>query len=583
MKKILNIGLLESYKKVYKILNKKQKSQVFWLLLIMFFGAIFEMLSIGIIIPAIEFFKDSEEVEKYDFILTYFSIDEYTKIQLITIFFTVIYFLLYLIKNIYMVLMFWKQSKFTFSLMEYISKMLFSSYINQSYTFHLQRNSSELIRNVIGEVAVFNGVIKSTLLVATEVFVLVGIVILLLFVDPISTVIVGLIFVVSSWLFNRITSVYTIRWGKARQIHEGLRIQHVQQGLGGSKEIKLANCELEFIKRFNFHNAKSASVGQKQNFLENLPRVWIELLVIFILSFLVVVMTLQGRGFSEIAPTIIIFSMAAFRLMPSFSRIIGGIQRINYAIPIVDMIYSEFSNIKESSVNRSYTKSNLDWGHINIKDVVYKYPNTKKIILNKVTCKIVRNTSIGIIGESGSGKSTLVNIILGLLQPDSGDVTVDEVSIFKDVEKWQGKIGYVPQTIFLTDDTLRNNIAFGIREEDISDQKIDTAIELSQLRKFIETLPEKENTLVGENGARVSGGQKQRIGIARALYHNPEILIMDEATSSLDSETELEIMNDINSLHGKKTIIIITHRLSTISGCDSLYKMENKILNKIKG
>ena len=216
---------------------------------------------------------------------------------------------------------------------------------------------------------------------------------------------------------------------------------------------------------------------------------------------------------------------------------------------------------------------------------IHKTFKTEKTIkvLKGLSQKFKKGKIYSLMGPSGSGKSTLVNIILGLLQPDSGDVTVDDISIFKDIEKWQGKIGYVPQTIFLTDDTLRNNIAFGIREEDISDQKIDIAIKLSQLGKFIETLPEKENTLVGENGARVSGGQKQRIGIARALYHNPEILIMDEATSSLDNETELEIMNDINSMHGKKTIIIITHRLSTVSGCDSLYKMENKILNKMKG
>ena len=582
MKNIINNRLFIAYKKIYKILNKHQKNQVLWLILIMLFGAILEMLSIGIIIPAIEFFKDSDELEKYSFMLTYLSYEKYTNIQLITILFVVIYFLLFLAKNMYLVMMFWRQSKFTYSLMECISKRLFSTYINQSYTFHLQRNSSELIRNVIGEVDIFNGVIKASILVVTEGLIVIGIGILLIFVDPISTMIVGLVFFISSWLFNRTSAVYSIRWGKARQIHEGLRVQHVQEGLNGSKEIKLANCESEFIKRFSIHNSKSAEVGQRQNFLENLPRVWIELLVIFILSLLVVIMTLQGKEFSEIAPIIILFSMAAFRLMPSISRIIGGIQRITYAIPIVDMVYNELSNFKKKSLDYSPTKNNLDWSSIKIRNVIYKYPNTEKIILNGITCKFLRNSTIGIIGESGSGKSTLVNIILGLLQPDSGDVTLDKIPIFKNINNWQEKIGYVPQNIFLTDDSLKNNIAFGIQEEDISEEKIHIAIKLSQLTNFIESLPEKENTLVGENGVRLSGGQRQRIGIARALYHNPEVLILDEATSSLDNETESEIMNDINALHGKKTIIIITHRLSTVSSCDSLYEMKNKSLNKIK-
>ena len=580
---------IEAYKKIFNLLNREQQKKLFWILILMLFGAILEMMGIGIIIPAINFIENSQLFPKYSLLLSKIHFGGLTDEQLAIVIFIGLFFIIYLLKNIFIAFMLWHQSKFTFNLMKFISLKLFNGYLNQTYSFHLQKNSSELIRNVIGEVNMFNGVIKSSMLIMTEGFVILGIVILLIYVDPFSTLIVGFIFILSSWFFNTITSSYTLKWGRERQFHEGLRIQHVNQGLGGVKEIKLARKESEFISIFGEHNSRSADVGQKQNFLENLPRLWIELLVILILSVIVIVLTFLGKDLSEIAPTIIIFAMAAFRLMPSVSRIIGGVQKINYAIPIVNMIDSEFSAMQEKRRFNQYTNNNnfinlnFNWSYINIENILYKYPNTSKKVLDQVSFKIVRNSSVGIIGESGSGKSTLINILLGLLSPSSGVIKIDKISIFEDLPNWQEKIGYVPQNIFLTDDTLRNNIAFGVKEEDISDQQIDMAIRLSQLAKFVDTLEEKENTFVGEDGVRISGGQKQRIGIARALYHNPEILILDEATSSLDSNTESEIMEDINSMHGEKTIIIVTHRLSTISKCDIVYQMKNNTLNKLEG
>jgi ATP-binding cassette, subfamily B, bacterial PglK len=579
---------IEAYKKIFNLLNRKQQIRLFWILLLMIIGAVLEMLGIGIIIPAINFFENSQHISEYSYLFQGVSVDGLSNEQLAIIIFIGLFFIIYLLKNLFIAFMLWHQSKFTFNLIRFISLRLFTGYLNQSYDFHLQKNSSELIRNVIGEVSMFNGVLKSSMLIMTEVIVVIGIVSLLIYVDPFSTLLVGFIFTLSGWVFNKITSSYTLKWGKERQFHEGLRIQHVNQGLGGIKEIKLARKEPEFIDVFRVHNARAADVGRKQQFLENIPRLWIELLVILILSLLIVVLTLLGNGFSEIAPTIIIFAMAAFRLMPSVNRIIGGVQRINYSIPIVNMINMEFSivqareKLKSEMQNNNFNKLDADWNSINFEDIFYKYPNTNQEILNKVSLKIVRNSSIGIIGESGSGKSTLINILLGLLHPISGDIKIDEISIFEDLQNWQEKIGYVPQNIFLTDDTVRNNIAFGLKEDEISDEQINRAIQLSQLTQFIDTLEEKENTHVGEDGIRISGGQKQRIGIARALYHNPEILILDEATSSLDFKTESEIMEDINFMHGQKTIIIVTHRLTTISKCDNIFKMENNTLNKLE-
>lgn len=577
--KLKKIHFISDIRKLYNLINSKQKKQLLRILFIMIIGAIFEMLSIGLILPAFSLLNNPEQLANFGFTST-------LNFSSLVVLFCLIFFLLFLTKNMFLIFMFWKQSKFTYSMLEHMSKKLFIGYLYRPFTFHLQHNSSELIKNIIGEVNVFTGVIKASMLFATEIIVMFFLLILLMYVDFMSALISILILGIFGFLFNRYTAKYTKKWGKARQFHDGYRIQHVQQGLGANKEIKLGGLEKEFGQKFIFHNLASAEIGQKQNFLENTPRLWIEILVVLIFSGLTITLVLSNKDMEAIIAILIVFALSAFRLMPSISRIVTSIQRLNYSMPVIEMIDREFNENNKIQKISNDNLSNVDdeifknWSLISLNNLTYGYHNSEKKVFKKLSFSIKRNTSIGIIGESGSGKSTLINILLGLLPIEKGDYLIDSYNVNKNLSNWQKKIGYVPQSIFLIDDTLKNNIAFGIPEKDIDPKKIKTALRLSHLEKFVDGFVEKENVLVGENGARISGGQRQRIGIARALYHDPEILIMDEATSALNFEIESEIMKDIYALNGKKTIIVVTHRLTALSHCDNIYKMEGHNLLK---
>jgi ABC-type multidrug transport system fused ATPase/permease subunit len=451
---------------------------------------------------------------------------------------------------------------------------LFAIYLRQPYTFHLQRNSAELVRNVTGEVGIFTSVLNSALLLFSEILVLLGIAVLLLLVEPLGALIVVVVLGVAAWGFHRITRERISRWGVERQLHDGLRIQHLQQGLGGAKDVKLLGRESDFLTQFRTHNTKSARVWKLQSTLQNFPRLMFELLAVTGLAILVLTMLSQGRGMASIIPTLGLFAAAAFRLMPSANRVLGAIQALRYSLPVVNTLDEEMKLISHDPLLKKDEEVNSFKSEIHLKNVTYNYPGAASSALDDVTLTVLKGESVGLIGSSGSGKSTLVDVILGLLTPNSGQVEVDGHDIQQNLRRWQDQIGYVPQTIYLTDDTLRRNVAFGLATEQIDDIAVNRAIKAAQLEEFVAALPEGLNTIVGERGVRLSGGQRQRIGVARALYHDPNVLVLDEATSALDGATEFGVMEAIKALQGSKTILIVAHRLSTIEHCDRLYKFE---------
>ena len=334
------------------------------------------------------------------------------------------------------------------------------------------------------------------------------------------------------------------------------------------------NREDYFISRYNFNNCNFADAAQKQTFLLQMPRLAIELIAILVLGVLVLIMTSNGGvGGSDIFPVLAMFAAAAFRLMPSLNRILGNWQTFQYNQPVVDILCHELR--MEVNIPKKIAKARKNFKDlIKVRNVSYCYDNNQYPAINRISLEIRKNSSIGFIGSSGAGKSTLLDLILGLIQPTSGEVLSDDENIQKNLESWQKNIGYVPQSVYMTDDTLRANIAFGIDDHLVDDNMINKAVKLAQLDEFINTLEFGLNTMVGESAIRLSGGQKQRIGIARALYYDPDVLVLDEATSALDHDTEAEVMKSINFLCGKKTLLIIAHRLSTVSNCDYLYKLE---------
>ena len=322
--------------------------------------------------------------------------------------------------------------------------------------------------------------------------------------------------------------------------------------------------------------------NQRQLFINQMPRLWLELLTLISLFLLVGSMVLQQIPISMMLPTLSLYALVAFRLIPSANRIITAIQQLRFGLPTLNLLSEELSLnepqlIKSGNVDKMKFKNNFQ-----IKNLSYSYPNADSKALNSISLRINKGDFIGFVGESGSGKSTLIDIILGVLPPTSGSLYLDGVDISENLRGWQNQIGYVPQEIFLIDDTLRRNIAFGLNDNDINHTSIQKAISLAQLENFINDLPEGLNTIVGERGVRISGGQRQRIGIARALYHKPEVLVLDEATSNLDIKTEADLMDAIFALHGQKTIITVAHRLKTLDKCDNIYTLRNgKIIDEI--
>ena len=567
-------------KKIFKLLVQSERKQAYILLCLMVVGTVLEIASIGLILPALTIMNQQTTSSSAVWLLHVLNfLGHPTQNELIVIGVSAL-LAIYLVKTLFLVFLTWKQNVFIFGVRSALSQRLFTGYLSQPWSFYLQHNSAQLINILTNETNQF-GVyaLQPTLTLITEILVLIAICLLLVIAEPLAAIVMVLMLGAALLLIYLITKNYFARWGMARQFHEGQRIQHVQQGLGGVKEIKLLGREKEFIKSYTYHNLQSSRIVQLQNTLQQLPRLWLEFLAITVLSISILVSLEQGKSLTNVLATLALFVAAAFRLIPSVTRIIGAMQSLRYADSVVNLLCKEIT--MDMHVRPTQSKSLVFKQDIIFDKIHFKYPNTTTETLKQVSLAIPKGGCIGFIGESGSGKSTIIDILLGLLTPSSGKVLVDGIDIQQNLPSWQSQIGYVPQTIFLTDDTLRRNVAFGVAECDIDDVAVNRAIQMAQLEDFVKTLADGLNTHVGERGVRLSGGQRQRIGIARALYHDPQVLVLDEATSALDTTTEEEVMFSVNRLIGEKTLIIVAHRLSTLSHCDRLYYLENgKILDE---
>ncbi len=570
--------------KIYSILGIRFQNKFFYILFLMIIGMALETLSIAMIIPALAFLVDKNATETFissNEELTFLS--QYSQNELI--FFSLILILIiYFFKAIYMFFLAWKQNSFAFSLLEYVSRKIFRKYIYQSYPFHLRKNSSELIRNITFEVNQFTiGTVLSGLTLLSELFILIGISALLLFVQPYQTIIVIIVIITISSIYYSIIKSYILDWGKKRQFHERFRLQHIQQSLFGIKDLKVLGKENFFIDQFSFHNLKNSLVGRNQGAFQQLPRIGIEFIGVICIVAVFTFMLNENDNLSAAITTIGLFAAAAFRVMPSINRIISSLQSIRFASPSINVIHSELalSDHDMSNYENLSSSQKLELSKIFLKNISFSHEGESKLILDNLSLNISKGEMVGIIGPSGSGKSTLVDIFLGLLDANSGAILMNNINVFNDKKCWQNSIGYVPQDIYLTDNTIKRNIAFGVDDDAISEELLRKAIKSAKLEDFINTLKNKENSNVGELGSKISGGQKQRIGIARALYNQPNILIFDEATSALDEHTEQDIMNSVKDLKGNITILIITHRLNTLKYCDSVYEIDKgRVLKK---
>ena len=551
-----------------------ERRSVLTLLGLIFLGMLLETLGVGLVIPALSLLTQNDIASNYPALQPILQTLGNPSQQNLIVGGMLTLVGVYLVKTLFLAFLAWRQMRFAFGVQAQFSQRLFKVYLHQPYTFHLQRNSAQLIRNVINEVSMVTGnAILPGMILLTELLVLFGLCGMLLIVEPRGTLIVVSVLGIAAWAFHHFTHRHIERWGLARQHHEGLRLQHLQQGLGGAKDVKLLGREANFLEQYRQHNVQSAHVGQMQSVLLQLPRLWLELLAVSGLAMLVISMLAQSRALDAVLPMLGLFAAAAFRLMPSASRILNAVQALRYGLPMIDTLYTELNLGIPEVADASYLSAPFDVA-IELRRVTYTYPGAAEPALKDTSLVITRGELVGFVGVSWAGKSTLVDILLGLLTPDEGEVRVDGKNIQENLRNWQDQIGYVPQSIYLTDDTLRRNVAFGLPDEHIDDFAVQRAIQAAQLTNFVASLPNGLATIVGERGVRLSGGQRQRIGIARALYHDPAVLLLDEATSSLDTVTEHDVMQAVTALHGSKTILIVAHRLSTIEHCDQVYQMK---------
>lgn len=560
--------------KIWSLLTFAERRRALLLLGLMFIGMVLETLSVGLVIPTITLLSQGDFVRKYPVVHSVLQSLGNPSQQSLVIGGMLILVAVFLIKALFLGVLAWQQTRFAFDVQAQVSQRLFTVYLRQPYTFHLQRNSAQLIRNAVTEVNLltFNGILPGMMLL-TESLVLLGLCVLLLAVEPLGALIVVSVLGLAGWGFHRLTRSRSARWGLARQYHEGLRIQHLQQGLGGAKDVKLLGRESEFLEQYHLHNTQSARMAQLHVTLLQFPRLCLELLAVSGLAILVISMLAQDRALEAVLPTLGLFAAAAFRLIPSVNRVLGAVQSLHYGLPVIDILHTEL-NLATPEVADTHSPFTPFHTALKLSQITYAYPGAAERALKDISLTIQRGEAVGFIGASGAGKSTLVDILLGLLTPDTGEVRVDGKDIQTNLRNWQDQIGYVPQSIFLTDDTLRRNVAFGIPNEQIDDAAVHRAIQAAQLEDFVASLPDGLESLVGERGIRLSGGQHQRIGIARALYHDPAVLVLDEATSSLDISTEHDVLQAVRVLQGTKTILIVAHRLSTVANCDRLYRLE---------
>jgi ABC-type multidrug transport system fused ATPase/permease subunit len=560
--------------KILFLLTSAQKKSLIVLSVLMLIGMLFEMLGLGILLPALSLMLKADILKDYPKIKPLLNAIGNPNQNQLVFFGMLILVVLYFLKSVFLIYLTWKQSKFSAELSANLSEKLFFGYLCLPYSFHLKRNSTELLRNIQSEVGVFTSLSQGIITLSIEISVVFSVAFILILVEPVGAITISFFLGISGYLFFRVTKKRLLNWGEKRQYHVGLAGKYLIQGLSGVKDVKLTGREENFVNEYSEHNNANANILTRVITLSQAPRFYLELLAVVGLAGLIILMIIQEKPLTLLVPILGTFAAASFRIIPSVNRIVAAMQNITYSKPAVNVLFREFKFIYDNKPLISGSKIEFN-DCIEIKELKFQYESSDIDAVNNISIKITKGACIGLIGQSGSGKSTLVDIILGLLKPTGGNILVDGYDIQGNLRGWQNQVGYVPQSIYLTDDTLRRNIAFGIPKNMIDDDAVQSALRAAQLDVFVSQLPEGLETVVGERGVRLSGGQRQRIGIARALYHNPEILVLDEATSALDGLTEDGVMEALNIMHGVKTLIIVAHRLSTVENCDILYKLDN--------
>lgn len=576
--------MIKILKRLNILLDGKQKRKMVLIVFLMLIGGVLESLSISVAIPVMKVVIDPEAVTSNKYMSAVYNALHLTSPMQFTLLMMFLLVFAFILKNLFLFFQNVVQLKFVYTNQFATSRRMMINFMKRPYEYYLGAETAVIQRNITSDVNNMYALILTILQLTSELVVFTCLAVVLLLVDAAMVLTITVLLVAVLVIIKIVLKPIMYKAGQDNQDYYSDLFKWIEEAVMGIKEIKVANKEHYFINEYAKCGAGYVGAVQKYNVYNSTPRLLIETICIGGLVGYMSVVMLNGATMEQMIPQLTVFGLAAMRLLPSANRINNYSTSISYFEPFLwnvsehlqteindgnvvydEAVYREKKEVEKLPVNNE----------IVLEDITYKYPNTEKLIFNHANIQIPIGSAVGIVGSSGSGKTTMVDVLLGLLQLQTGTIKADGVDVQTNYEGWLKNIGYIPQTIFMIDETIRKNVAFGYADDEIDDEKVWAALREAQLDEFVKSLPDGLDTGIGERGIRLSGGQRQRIGIARALFEDPEVLVLDEATSALDGETEAAIMDSINRLHGKKTLIIIAHRLTTIEKCDMVYRVED--------
>ncbi|MBE5839887.1 MAG: ABC transporter ATP-binding protein [Butyrivibrio sp.] len=578
------------FTKLNYIFDKKQKGQLILLAVLILIGGVVETLGVSMMLPVVSAILKPEAIHRQidkrpelQNIVNFLHID--TDLELITVLVVVVIFL-FVFKNLYLLFLVYKQNTFISRARNDMISRVMREFLNRPYEAYLGADIPTVFRITDSDIPKTFTLMLSILSLATEFVVSTCLGIVLLLVNWQMTLLMIFVLLVLTLIITKVLKPRLNRIGRKNQETQSRIAKWRLQAIYGLKDVKVLNRQDFFIRNYYESGKLGADIDRNYIVLNNIPRLLIETVFVAVVLLYVLLYLVNGGDATALLPQISAFGVAAIRIMPSVNRINTYLTQIAYNQFSLDFVYNNLTeSMKEDKEMRAERAAiagpelHLE-KEISLKDITFAYPDAEVNIFTDANMVVPKGKSVGIMGPSGAGKSTIVDVLLGLLHVKSGEVLCDGSNIFSNYDSWLAQIGYIPQSIYLVDESIRANIAFGIDEDQIDDNRIWEVMKEAQLADFVKSLPEGLDTRIGDRGVRLSGGQRQRIGIARALYHNPEILVFDEATSALDNETEAAVMEAINSFHGKKTMVIIAHRLNTIANCDIIYEVKDEKIHE---
>lgn len=567
------------------LLDRRQKRIMVGLVFLMLIGAVLETMGVGMVVPVMQVVMDENAIQENEYLQVLCRIlhlDQSNNTQLMVLLMLALIGV-FVLKNIFLFFQQKAQLRFVYTNQFATSRRMMINFMQRPYEYYLNADTAVIQRSITSDVNNMYGLILSLLQLVSEAIVFACLAVVSLSLDAWMTIMVSVLLIAVLLVIKCILKPIMKRAGEENQDYYSGLYKWIDQSVMGIKEIKIASKENYFINEYAKCGAGYVGAVQRYNLFNATPRLLIETVAVAGMILYMMTRILMGADATEMVTQIAALGVLVMRLIPCANRINNHLTSISYFEPffmgvsdnLQEEIRDENVNYDEETYRKKIEVEKLDIrNQIELKDIVYKYPNSEVLIFDRANMEIPIGKSVGIVGTSGAGKTTIVDILLGLLQLQSGEILADGVEVRDHYRSWLKNIGYIPQSIFMIDSTIRKNVAFGYADEDIDDEKVWRALKEAQLDEFVRSLPEGLDTGIGERGIRISGGQRQRIGIARALFEDPEVLVLDEATSALDNETEAAIMDSINRLHGRKTLIIIAHRLQTIEKCDMVYRVE---------